>query len=42
MGRDSGRFLGTLASHDVLDLVALMDEIKEEKAMGAATETADA
>ena len=42
MDRDSGRFLGTLASHDVLDLVALMDEIKEEKAMGAATETADA
>ncbi len=43
MDRDSGRFLGTLATHDVLDLVALMDEIKEEeKAMGAATETADA
>jgi CBS domain-containing protein len=41
--RDSGRFLGTLASHEVLDLVALMDEIKEEeKAMGAATETVDA
>ena len=43
MDRDSGRFLGTLASHDVLDLVALMEEIKEaEKSMGAAVEPADA
>ena len=43
MERDSGRFLGTLASHDVLDLVALMDEIKEaEKSMGAAPESAGA
>ena len=43
MDRDSGRFLGTLASHDVLDLVALMEEIKEaEKSIGAAVEPADA
>ena len=43
MDGDSGLFLGTLASHDVMDLVALMEEIKEEeKSMGAAVETADA
>ena len=28
--RDSGEFLGTVTSHDLLDLVALMDEIEEE------------
>ena len=43
MDGDSGLFLGTLASHDVMDLVALMEEIKEEeKSMGAAAEAADA
>ena len=43
MDRDSGLFLGTVARHDVLDLVALMDEIKEEEqSVGAAGETADA
>ena len=30
--RKSGAFLGTVASHDVLDLVVLMDEIKKEEA----------
>ena len=43
MDGDSGLFLGTLASYDVMDLVALMEEIKEaEKSMGAAVEPADA
>ena len=28
--RDSGEFLGTVTSHDLLDLVALMDEIEDE------------
>ena len=43
MDGDSGLFLGTLASHDVMDLVALMEEIKEEeKSMGAEAGTADA
>ena len=32
---DSGEFLGTVTSHDVLDLVVLMDEIETElKKMG--------
>ena len=30
--RESGAFLGTVASHDILDLVLLMDEIKKEEA----------
>ena len=29
--RESGAFLGTVASHDVLDLVLLMEEIKKEE-----------
>ena len=28
--RDSGKFLGTVTNHDVLDLVVLMDEIQDE------------
>ena len=32
MDRDSGEFRGTVASHDILDLVLLMDEIKKEEA----------
>lgn len=35
MAPDSGEFLGTVTSHDVLDLVVLMDEIENElKKMG--------
>ena len=30
MERDSGKFLGTVTSHDVLDLMVLMDEIEDE------------
>ena len=30
--RESGKFLGTVASHDILDLVLLMDEINKEEA----------
>ncbi len=30
MDRESGRFLGSVASHDVIDLVVLMDEIERE------------
>ena len=30
LDRDSGEFLGTVTSHDLLDLVALMDEIEDE------------
>ena len=30
MDRNSGEFLGTVTSHDLLDLVALMDEIEDE------------
>ena len=32
MDRESGDFLGTVASHDILDLVLLMDEIRKEEA----------
>ena len=36
--RDSGEFLGTVTSHDLLDLVALMDEIADEvQRQGAGT-----
>ena len=30
MDRDSGKFLGTVTSHDVLDLMVLMNEIEDE------------
>ena len=30
--RQSGAFLGTVASHDILDLVLLMEEIRKEEA----------
>ena len=30
MERDSGKFLGTITSHDVLDLMVLMNEIEDE------------
>ena len=32
MDRESGEFRGTVASHDILDLVLLMDEIRKEEA----------
>ena len=36
LDRESGRFLGSLTSHDVIDLVVLMDEIETElKQMGS-------
>ena len=30
LDRESGRFLGSVTSHDVIDLVVLMDEIERE------------
>ena len=39
LDRDSGRFLGSVTSHDVIDLVVLMDEIKAELGEAESEET---